>query len=165
MHSNHSRRLFHLLYIFFLIHIKWLNMFVEVLTGCSSVFICILTPLLLGRALFFHLKVTFLPSAGSPAVLFRSPFPPSAFSPSIVTWLALSRFSDLFSRFFFSPLLCLSCLPPSPAESFPRRGRRRRHVATSRNSEKSNNWKKTSRLAGWRCYSNCITINMEGALL
>lgn len=108
--------------------------------------------------LFCHLNFALLPSAGSSSMLFLS-------QPSVLSqYCHLICLAKIF-RFALPVLSLLSpfcCLPPSPAESFPRRGRRRRPVVTSRNSEKSNNSKRTSRLAGRRASSGSNTTNIKG---
>lgn len=121
---------------------------------------------------FFSLAKLFFLSPPPPPVtlihfLFLSQvFPPSCSNifdnvpcliPALSHW-HWQRCSLDFQIFFPGPFSFLSVPPPtvhpphplstpllSFAESFPRRGRRPRHVATSRNSEKSSSWRRTSR--------------------
>lgn len=100
------------------------------------------------QSILFFTLIPFLSSAGSPSFLFWC----ILFVTFIYFATLQSRFSDVFSRSLSVPLsipptVYPPSLHPAPllAESFPRRGRKPRHVVTSRNSEKSSNWRRTSR--------------------
>lgn len=132
---------------------RWIGLFEMCLSGCAFICVCTLTPFLLGRAFFFFsLQQVFPPSCSEVLynvlhchmIVFRNTcnsldfqilFPPSLCFRSLSVPLSIP------------PTVYPPSLHPAPLfpESFPRRGRRPRHVVTSRNSEKNSNWRRTSR--------------------